>query len=285
MANRYEPQREYAQFKALVERILSSVGESLADSESSSQELVLEAIYRGLTYPQMGGNPVESEDQGIGLAEATARQYGSNITRKVNQGLERLYLFDRGVRPVNKETLVQTLESHWDEIENALSLLKRINDLYGRIEDLLQREDFEEADKRTAEIIWRVAGTWETEEETDERTFRTDRVMNFPCVELRNIDRIWTEYSDGRFGFSTQKRIWLSDRVRRDISKFMRLVGWARLGENDDGTPTFVYLNRQGIDFSCNAPEGQFPWLVAYRRSSADGQDREAYLRRIEDCI
>ncbi|HEY9611918.1 GUN4 domain-containing protein [Allocoleopsis sp.] len=30
----------------------------------------------------------------------------------------------------------------------------------------------------------------------------------FPYADLRTIDSLWVKYSDGRFGFSVQNRIW-----------------------------------------------------------------------------
>ncbi|HYX15858.1 MAG TPA: GUN4 domain-containing protein [Nostoc sp.] len=34
-------------------------------------------------------------------------------------------------------------------------------------------------------------------------------IENFPCTDLRTIDRLWVKYSNGHFCFSVQKRIWL----------------------------------------------------------------------------
>jgi len=45
---------------------------------------------------------------------------------------------------------------------------------------------------------------------TKEESLRTEDIDNFPCEDLRTIDQLWVKYSNGRFGFSVQKRIYQS---------------------------------------------------------------------------
>ncbi|NJO66941.1 MAG: transcriptional regulator, partial [Leptolyngbyaceae cyanobacterium RM1_405_57] len=39
--------------------------------------------------------------------------------------------------------------------------------------------------------------------------FEPEELLNFPCEELLAIDRLWVNYSNGKFGFSVQKKIYL----------------------------------------------------------------------------
>ena len=41
-----------------------------------------------------------------------------------------------------------------------------------------------------------------------EKELDVNSIDNFPCEDLRTIDQLWVKYSDGRFGFSVQKRIY-----------------------------------------------------------------------------
>ena len=34
---------------------------------------------------------------------------------------------------------------------------------------------------------------------------------NFPCDDLRTIDQLWVHYSNGKFGFSVQKKIYMDE--------------------------------------------------------------------------
>uniref|UniRef100_A0A0C1NM16 GUN4-like domain-containing protein n=1 Tax=Tolypothrix bouteillei VB521301 TaxID=1479485 RepID=A0A0C1NM16_9CYAN len=53
-----------------------------------------------------------------------------------------------------------------------------------------------------------------------------ESIKNFPCTDLRTIDQLWVKYTNGRFGFSVQKRIWFS--VGKDYGKFAVSVGWRK---------------------------------------------------------
>jgi hypothetical protein len=46
----------------------------------------------------------------------------------------------------------------------------------------------------------------------------------FPCRDLKMIDKLWHDHSQGHFGFSTQKNIW--ELVDRDWNRFENEVWW-----------------------------------------------------------
>ncbi|QSV55435.1 MAG: GUN4 domain-containing protein [Dolichospermum sp. UKL201] len=85
-----------------------------------------------------------------------------------------------------------------------------------------------------------------------------EHIDNFPCEDLRTIDQLWVKYSDGKFGFSVQKRIYQgfggTRAINQDIwNKFGDKVGW-RKGEN------WLYYN--DITFDKKAAEGHLPWVL-----------------------
>jgi hypothetical protein len=64
----------------------------------------------------------------------------------------------------------------------------------------------------------------------------TESIKKFPCEDLRTIDQLWVEYSNGRFGFSVQKRIYQSLGGTREYNwevcaKFGDKVGWRKKAE------------------------------------------------------
>jgi hypothetical protein len=80
-------------------------------------------------------------------------------------------------------------------------------------------------------------------------------IDNFPCEDLRTIDQLWVKYSNDKFGFSVQKRIYQSFGGTREYNyetwnKFVDRVGW-RKGEN------WLYYN--DITFEKTALEGHLP--------------------------
>jgi hypothetical protein len=75
---------------------------------------------------------------------------------------------------------------------------------------------------------------------------------------LRTIDQLWVKYSNGRFGFSVQKRIYQSLGGTREYDsevweKFGDKVGWRKKNQ---------WLYYKDLTFSEKAPEAHLPGLV-----------------------
>jgi hypothetical protein len=132
-----------------------------------------------------------------------------------------------------------------------LSSESRVN--YTQLRDLLKAGQWEEADQETLAVMLKAAGR------EKEGWLNVESIQNFPCTDLRTIDQLWVKYSEGRFGFSVQKRIWESE--GEDYEKFGDRVGW-RKGRN------VIRWNKEWRDyneltFSTNAPQGHLPiWSV-----------------------
>jgi hypothetical protein len=65
----------------------------------------------------------------------------------------------------------------------------------------------------------------------------TRSINNFPCEDLCTINNLWTHYSDGRFGFSVQKKIYqrLGGTKKYDDKiwqSFGDTVGWRKEGKS-----------------------------------------------------
>ncbi|MDB9317382.1 MULTISPECIES: GUN4 domain-containing protein [Cyanophyceae] len=73
---------------------------------------------------------------------------------------------------------------------------------YRQLLEHLVAGNWQEADEETAKMMLKVANR-EREGYLD-----VDAIEKFPCSDLRTIDSLWVQYSEGRFGFSVQKRIY-----------------------------------------------------------------------------
>ncbi|WP_223212319.1 GUN4 domain-containing protein, partial [Microcystis aeruginosa] len=96
---------------------------------------------------------------------------------------------------------------------------------YRNLEDLLKRQQWKEADEETARVMLQVANR------TKERWLREEDIDNFPCEDLRTIDQLWLKYSNGKFGFSVQAKIYRElggtrQYNRRVWDAFGDRVGW-----------------------------------------------------------
>ncbi|NJL89402.1 MAG: GUN4 domain-containing protein [Coleofasciculaceae cyanobacterium SM2_1_6] len=100
---------------------------------------------------------------------------------------------------------------------------------YRQLEALLAAGKWQEADQETARVMLEVAN------QTKEGLLDVASIDNFPCEDLRAIDGLWVKYSNGRFSFSVQKRIYQSLGGTREYNEqvwkdFGDRVGWRKGG-------------------------------------------------------
>ncbi|MEO1396481.1 MAG: GUN4 domain-containing protein [Cyanobacteria bacterium J06634_5] len=123
---------------------------------------------------------------------------------------------------------------------------------YAPLRDLLKAGDWKAADKETYEVMIRAVG------KNSGDYFTKEELLNFPCKDLLTIDRLWVKYSEGRFGFSVQKKIYVAcgakldgeypgDKIWKD---FEDRVGWRVDGSDVSYTE---------VTFDTSAPEGHLP--------------------------
>jgi GUN4-like/NACHT domain len=100
---------------------------------------------------------------------------------------------------------------------------------YQTLENLLKTQKWKEADYETYRLmittVWKEEGQW----------FDRADLENFPCEDLQTLDQLWVQYSNGKWGFSVQKRIWQECgspmEYNDDYEKFGDRVGWRKEGD------------------------------------------------------
>ena len=119
---------------------------------------------------------------------------------------------------------------------------------YHKLQNLLNQGKWKEADQETAERILEVMGR------QSEGWLRVEDIEQFPCKDLKIIDRLWVNASDGKFGFSVQQQIWRDcgnpTRYNADWEKFGDCLGWRSNGE-------WLYYNN--VTFDASACRGHLP--------------------------
>jgi eukaryotic-like serine/threonine-protein kinase len=123
---------------------------------------------------------------------------------------------------------------------------------YTKLRDLLKAGNWKEADEETLRVMCQVA------KREKEGWLRIEDIKQFPCADLKAIDQLWVKYSDGKFGFSIQKKIWqecgspMDD--KDDWETFRNRVGWRKKGD-------WVY--DFDLIFSTEAPVAHLPVLAS----------------------
>ncbi len=136
---------------------------------------------------------------------------------------------------------------------------------YTWLRDLLKAGQWKEADQETLFVMLKACGR-----KSD--CFDPKSIDYFPCTDLRTIDQLWVKNSEGRFGFSVQKRIW--ERVAQDYNKFGDSVGWRTyenvvekvnkwLGLKQETVMRIVprWLNYEDLAWDSTTPSGYLPVL------------------------
>merc|ERR1712205_79504 len=86
----------------------------------------------------------------------------------------------------------------------------------------LQDEEWELADQLTRDMLIWLGG-----EQTRQRNFvYYAEVKNLPVKDMQTIDKLWTTFSEGKFGYSVQKKLWNSKKVNGDFNLFVDEIAW-----------------------------------------------------------
>lgn len=123
---------------------------------------------------------------------------------------------------------------------------------YSTLESLMQAGDWRGADEETFQIMLQVANREE------EGWLDTESLENFPCEVLQRLDDLWVQYSDGKFGFSVQTRIWQEvgspTSYNEQWEAFGDRVGWRKEGS---------WLSYSDLQFNPDlSPAGELPGVV-----------------------
>ncbi|MBD2775452.1 GUN4 domain-containing protein [Iningainema sp. BLCCT55] len=129
---------------------------------------------------------------------------------------------------------------------------------YTKLENLLKAGQWFEADYETylviLQAVGRSTGDW----------IRVEELLNFPCTDLRTIDSLWVRYSNGRFGFSVQKRIYLEVGGMAD-GKFYE-EAWKKFGDRVGWREKGQWIGSSNVVFNTSAPQGHLPEYVCYEK-------------------
>lgn len=148
-------------------------------------------------------------------------------------------------RPAALSELLKDSTAGWLCVESAMGL-----DFVALQRDLLN-QDFEAADRLTSCMLRELAG--DAAVQRGYVYFSEVRAMQ--GVDLVSIDRLWTVYSQGRFGFTSQARL-----LTTLDGRFDQL--WPRIGWKREGVWTRY---PRSFTWSLEAPEGHMPLINQLR--------------------
>ncbi|MBD1911584.1 MULTISPECIES: GUN4 domain-containing protein [unclassified Leptolyngbya] len=105
-------------------------------------------------------------------------------------------------------------------VEGVVELRSQASVDYRPIAQLLAQRDFEEADRTTLAKLCELAG----DTAVKRGWLYFTEVEQFPSEDLQTLDRLWRVYSEGKFGFSVQRELWLG--TGKNWDKLWPMIGW-----------------------------------------------------------
>ena len=108
-----------------------------------------------------------------------------------------------------------------------------------------------EADQETANILLKLTNR------TKQGWLDEDHIEQLPCHELKIIDQLWYEASNGQFGFSVQKKIYENLGGRQDYDSKI----WYEFGEQVGWKNNNTWLSYKDLNFNLWASQGHLPML------------------------
>jgi hypothetical protein len=126
---------------------------------------------------------------------------------------------------------------------------------YSRLEGFLKEQQWKEADQETADLMLEVANREE------EGWLDGDSIRTFPCEVLSEIDRLWMQYSDRKFGFRVQSKIYFED-CGGDPSGEFDEEAWQCFGDRVGWRVTGQWIPYSQVTFDTSASAAHLPtWL------------------------
>jgi len=144
------------------------------------------------------------------------------------------------------------------QIENNNQLAEAPIDIkFEELETFLASKDFYQADVATRKLMLKLTNT------QNDRWVDKNTIVKMSCKDVLIIDKLWQDYSDGKFGFSQQRKIYITV---GNNEKFGNKVGWRKNNK---------WLSTDDLIYTTEAPIGHLPsvsragllsngWLVWY---------------------
>ncbi|HLP87237.1 MAG TPA: serine/threonine-protein kinase [Nostocaceae cyanobacterium] len=227
--------------------------------------------------------PIPAESRLDGTILVPPQEYNREISDRINDAIMKGMEIQPELRTQSisefRKSLGLTITTSAEE-----ELLSAVGIKYNKLRDLLLLKKWQQADEETTRLMLLITG-----KENDGWLSEGD-INNLPCADLQTMDKLWSKYSYGRFGFAVQKRIFHSLGGGRKIQKevwnnFGDTVGWRK-------DKKWKYYN--DLTFDITAPSGHLPggvfwfdsWWGRYGWFLIDGVEKRftCLVERMGQC-
>lgn len=116
---------------------------------------------------------------------------------------------------------------------------------YQPLQDALIAQDFLQADRLCVQALCALVGPTAVQR----KWLYFSEVDKIPVVDFQTINTLWLTYSEGKFGFSVQRELWLG--AGKNFTKLWDKMGW----KSENNWTRYP----QGFTWDLSAPRGHLP--------------------------
>ena len=167
----------------------------------------------------------------------------SPISPKLAQILDKMVARAIAKRYQSALTVIKDLESKIGLSTQPIITVSKPKTDCTQLEIYLQNQQWQQANQETERRLLQAAC------QLKQNWLETDDLEKITCGELLSIDRLWTKYSENKFGFQTQLEIWRNLETQ-NYRAFGAEVGWY---------VQHRWLLSKRLDYSLSAPAGHLP--------------------------
>lgn len=135
---------------------------------------------------------------------------------------------------------------------------------FSDLAEKLAASEFEAADQITRDALIHIAG----KAARDRKYVYFTEVKHIPKTDLRTLEKLWNKYSDGKFGYSVQRRIWKTTAVKGDFEKFCKKIDWNTIGDDGETERKRRWFGTSEFVYNLDAVRGHLPLTSALRGTS-----------------
>ena len=148
-----------------------------------------------------------------------------------------------------KDSKGSTKPKAQESVLAEVELVSAVGMDYSKLRDFLATGKWKEADDETLRVMLAVA------KREQQGWLDRESIESFPCEDLRTIDQLWVKHSDGRFGFSVQKKIWeeVGGSPQAGVDE------WRRFGDRVQWCVEGKWRTYSDLTFNTSAPHGHLP--------------------------
>lgn len=167
------------------------------------------------------------------------------------RGIEDAFEFGKNAieRQGIPEELTPVIKKSGASQENDLRSERQID--YRKLQSLLRAGKWKEADEETLAVMLRIA------EREKEGWLDIESIQAFPSIDLSTINQLWLKYSNGKFGFTVQKRLYIDSGGKLD-GRYHPDAG-RKFGEKVEWSVDNSWISYRQVGFYTSAPDGHLP--------------------------